>query len=301
MFQNVVKCLKAGAPEGRRHAVWAKGKMEDSLQQLHPSEQGIVSPLRITVAPNGARRNRDNHPQLPVNLAQIVDCAEKCWQAGAHEIHLHVRDDEGRHSLSADTYRRTMDAIGDRVPNMDIQVTTEAAGRYDVAEQFALLQDLKPRAASIAIRESMREPDLVAPLYAFATEAQIKVQHILYDLDDLAQLRRQFDEAAIPAHMRDVLLVFGAYSPERLAQPEEVEPFVQALGDDFPNWTICAFGQHENAVAQEAIRLGGHIRIGFENNIQRPDGSLATDNAENIALALKSAQTLNRSILQRSQ
>lgn len=274
--------------------------MERSSEEELESALGSIPPLKITVAPNGARRNKADHPQLPINLREITDCAEACWNAGAHEIHLHVREDDGTHSLSSTRYQRTIDAITERVPDMSVQITTESAGRYEVSEQFQLLKSLRPAAASIAVRESLRDTALVARLYGFAEESQIKVQHILYDLDDLAQLRRQYDAGTIPDHMRDVLLVFGTYAPPRLAEVSEVEPFIKALGSEFPNWTVCAFGKHENAVAAEAMRLGGHIRIGFENNIQRPDGNMAVDNAENIARALKTAQSLNRTLQKRS-
>lgn len=260
---------------------------------------GALPPLRVTVAPNGARRGKDDHPQLPVTTSEIVTCARQCWQAGAHEIHLHVRDQNGAHSLSADRYRETIAALHAEVPDMAVQITTEAAGRYEVAEQFALLKDLKPNAASIAVRESLRAPDLVPHLYAFALEAGISVQHILYDRGDLDQLSRMIDQGMIPDTMRDVLLVFGAYSPPRLAQPEEVAPFVTAMQGAFPNWTVCAFGRNEPLVAKEAIRLGGHVRIGFENNIERPDGTLAKDNAENIARTVQTAQSLNRPLQHR--
>ncbi|WP_343565210.1 3-keto-5-aminohexanoate cleavage protein [Kiloniella sp. b19] len=269
----------------------------NSSSSLVPgSEQS--RPMRITVAPNGARRQREHHPELPVTLDEIVNCAERCYHAGADEIHLHVRDEKGQHSLCPERYRRTIAAISDRVPAMDIQITTEAAGLYSVEEQFALLRELRPGSASIAVRETLRQPELVKPLYDFAAKAGINVQHILYNPGDLEQLRLLIEREDIPGHMRDVLLVFGSYTPPVPAQAREVAPFVDALGGEFPNWTLCAFGQNENAVAAEAIRLGGNIRIGFENNIQSPDGSPAKDNAENIALAVTTARKLARPLLQ---
>ncbi len=273
--------------------------MEHSATQLGDSGGQNLRPMRITVAPNGARRNKQSHPQLPVTLNEIVSCAKACWQAGAHEIHLHVRDADGRHSLSSEIYETTIAALRVAVPDMAIQVTTESANQYDVAAQFDLLKTLKPDAASIAIRETMRRPEYAAPLYAFADHSKIKVQHILYSRQDLELLREQLKIGTIPQHMRDVLLVFGTYTPPRLAEPSEVTGFVAALGTEFPNWTVCAFGQHENAVAAEAIRLGGHIRIGFENNLHRPDGAMAQDNSENIARAVQTAASFHRPLMTR--
>ena len=63
-----------------------------------------ASPALIIVAPNGARRTRDDHPALPVTIEQTVETAVACRQAGAGAIHLHVRDEKGRHSLDPGLY-----------------------------------------------------------------------------------------------------------------------------------------------------------------------------------------------------
>ncbi len=260
-------------------------------------EGGHWPPLKVTVAPNGARRQPSDHPALPVTTDQIADCAASCQAAGADQIHLHVREDDGRHSLDAGRYRDAMAAIADTAPGLEVQITTEAAGLYDVPSQLSLLQDLRPGAASIAVREIMRRPDLAQQVYATCAEAGTQVQHILYNADDLAALRHLLDRGTVPDHMRAVLLVFGRYDPPQIGQPGQVGAAHDALSGDFPDWTICAFGPREHEVAEAAMRLGAHVRIGFENNLQRPDGSPARDNAENIARAVRAARSIGRRLL----
>ncbi len=260
----------------------------------HPS---IMSPLKITVAPNGARLGHENHPQLPVTTLEIAREARLCQKAGADEIHLHVRDDEGGHSLDPGRYREAMEAIHERAPGLSIQVSTEAAGLFDVATQFETLRALCPAAASISIREVMRSPEQAAEVYGFAGEAGIAVQHILYDSQDLRLLRAHLADGTIPGQMRDVLLVMGRYDPPCFARVDNVAGMVAALDEEFPNWTVCAFGPTEHAVACAAMEAGGHVRIGFENNLFRPDGRLAVDNAENIARAVQAARNLGRPML----
>ena len=94
-----------------------------------------------------------------------------------------------------------------------------------------------------------------------------------------------------------VLLVLGRYQPPTEGTPDDLAPFLAALGGDFPDWMVCTFGRQEHSVSEAAMRLGGHVRIGFENNIQRPDGSLAADNAENIARTVAAARALGRPLL----
>jgi len=256
-----------------------------------------AKPLKITVAPNGARRMPSDHPALPITTPRIAETAAACQRAGADEIHLHVRDDEGRHSLDPGRYREAMSAIAEVAPGMTIQITTEAAGLFDVPAQIATLEALRPAAASVSVREAMRAPDLAARLYASATEAGTRLQHILYSHDDARLLHRLIADGTIPAAQRDVLLVLGQYTPPRPGEPSELAPFLEVLGPDIPDWTVCAFGAQENAVAGEAIRRGGDVRIGFENNLARPDGTLAADNAENIARAARAARALGRPLL----
>ena len=99
----------------------------------------------IMVAPTGARRSKADHPALPVTLDETVATARACHTAGASAFHLHVRDDTGAHSLDVYRYRDALAALREAVPTMRVQVTTEAAGRFSVAEQYACLTRLEPR------------------------------------------------------------------------------------------------------------------------------------------------------------
>ena len=85
---------------------------------------------KLTVAPNGARRQRVDHPALPLTTADIEQTALACYQAGADEIHLHVREDCGGHSLDVARYHEAIRVITDVAPSMTIQITTESAGKF---------------------------------------------------------------------------------------------------------------------------------------------------------------------------
>ncbi len=237
---------------------------------------------RITVAPNGARRQKTDHPALPLTISEIAQTARACQIAGADAIHMHVRDRDRQHTLDAGLYREAIAETNAHAPSLAIQITTESGGLFGVAQQLDCLRTLRPAAASISVREIMRTPDLAALVYATAADFGTNVQHILYDTGDLITLRRLIDAGTVPQDMTDVLLVLGRYAPPRPARASELASFVAALNGDFHNWTACAFGPNEHAVMLEAAKLGGHIRVGFENNICRPDGTPARDNAESV-------------------
>ena len=92
------------------------------------------------VAPNGARRGKADHPALPITIDDIVATATACHSAGADALHLHVRDEQGAHSLDAGRYLETLAALSSALPDMPVQITTEAAGVFDVATQMKCLQ-----------------------------------------------------------------------------------------------------------------------------------------------------------------
>ena len=72
----------------------------------------------VTVAPNGGRKTKADHPALPLTADELARTAAECLERGASMIHLHVRDAEGRHSLDPEAYRATIaaDLPGGRGP-----------------------------------------------------------------------------------------------------------------------------------------------------------------------------------------
>jgi len=240
---------------------------------------------KLMVAPNGARKRKSDHPLLPLTIPEIAQTAEDCFRAGADSLHLHVRTDDGSHSLDPVLYKKAISAVSDKIPDMPIQITTESGGIFDVATQFHCIKSLTPAAASISIREMARDTSLAAHVYGFCAEAKTEVQHILYDASDIALLRSWYETSWIPADMTSVIYVLGQYHPVVPAIPENLNSFLAASEGLNLDWTICAFGQHELACAKAALQMGGNIRIGFENNIQLPDGSPAENNAQTVALA----------------
>ena len=80
----------------------------------------------IMIAPNGARRNKADHPQLPLTIEEIVSTANSCWQVGAGGIHVHVRDENNQHTLDSGLYREVINELKIQLPYMFTQITTES-------------------------------------------------------------------------------------------------------------------------------------------------------------------------------
>jgi 3-keto-5-aminohexanoate cleavage enzyme len=245
---------------------------------------------QIMVAPNGARRTKADHPALPVTVAETVAAAKACFEAGAGALHAHVRDAEQRHVLDAGLYRELIAEMTRQVPEMDVQITSEAVGRYSPTEQRALVEDVRPKAVSIALKEMMADGEEAEAkrFYHWAEAEGIAVQHILYSDEDEARLFQLLGKGVIPDAPLQLLFVLGRYAKDQNSAPEDLDPFLRVLaeeGDKAPpiDWSVCAFGVGETRCLEYAARHGGKARVGFENSLWNDDGSVARDNAERVA------------------
>jgi len=267
----------------------------DSLHTAAGHGRGIA----IAVAPNGGRRSKADHPALPLSSAELAGCAAECLEAGASMIHIHVRDDAGRHCLDVERYRAAIAAIRDRVSDrLIIQVTTEALGVFTPAQQIDLVRVLHPEACSIALREIVPDASHESAfdaLLVWMRRERIVPQIILYDRADLERLQDMFRRGLIPAEDIPVLFVLGRYTTNQQSSPADLQEFLQA-SSSFSHWSMCAFGQDEAACAVSAALLGGNVRLGFENNLRLPDGTVAANNAALINPVRESLRLLGRKI-----
>jgi uncharacterized protein (DUF849 family) len=259
----------------------------------------LADPLLITVAPNGARKGKADHLALPISPAEIAATAKACMEAGARMLHLHVRDEKGQHSLSPEHYRPAMDAVKDAVGDgLLIQITTEAVGIYSAPEQMEVVRSIKPEAASFAVRELVPEGGEAEAkdFFHWVVEEDIRPQFILYDVPDLQRFLELRDQGVIPVKRPHALFVLGRYAASGESDPADLRPFIEDWPMAFP-WSVCAFGKAERTVADLAIRLGGHVRVGFENNLLTPEGETLADNAEQVAAVAQIAAQHDRSLV----
>jgi len=260
--------------------------------------QGWSEPAIVSVAPNGARRTKADHPNLPMTSAEVAETAKAAMEAGASMIHFHTRDAEGRHLLDAAASREASAAIkrlcGDR---LILQATTEQAGRYQRDAQVAFARALKPEAITIAPREFVPDASTeveTAKLLDWLHRERVLIQYILYDVNDLDRLLDLRKRGIIPGERPSVLYVLGRYASDGQSRPRDVAPFL-ANGLDFV-WSMCAFGLREGACALTAIAMGGHARVGFENNFHLHDGSRAPDNAALVAQVAADSRRIGRAV-----
>jgi len=250
----------------------------------------------LAVAPNGGRKTKADHPALPLTADELARDAAECLERGASMIHLHVRDAEGRHCLDPEAYRATMaqicEAVGDRLV---VQITSESLGRYSPAEQRAAVLKTNPEAVSLALRELAPEASDERDFCVFLgklKQMRIHPQIILYAPSDAERLGAMAKQGLIPFDRLSVLYVLGRFALTRTALPRDLLPFIAPDMPRFHSWSVCAFGRRETACVTAAALLGGHARVGFENNLTLPNGERAASNAELVGAAARALEAV---------
>ncbi len=241
------------------------------------------------VAPNGARPLKKDHPEVPITIPEIVKTGKSCFESGAGAIHFHIRDKQGEHILDPGLCKEALSELNKIVPKMHLQITTEAVGRYSPNQMRKLAYDVTPPGISIGIREmiptrklSTHDIDFYQKLEASGT----KVQHICYEPEDVDLLSELLKESKLPKSGTWCMFVIGHYSG-RLSVPENISKFISKLkkNDIDADWAVCAFGKEETTCLETAIKLGGKIRVGFENSLLMPDGTIAPNNETKVKAA----------------
>ena len=243
---------------------------------------------RLMVAPNGVRPMKKDHPKVPITIDEIVETAKLSYDAGAEAIHFHIRDENGLHVLDFKKCSEAILKLNLKVPKMHLQVTTEAIKKYSPAEMREYAYNVSPPGISIAVREllptrTVTDEDI--KLYKYLFKNNTKVQHICHEPEDIDLLSEILEKADIEKNGTWCLFVIGHYTG-KISDPNKISLYLEKLEKNKLNadWAICAFDKEEFSCLKEAIKLGGKIRVGFENSLMLPNGEMAPDNETKIKI-----------------
>src|SRR5450631_1102689 len=157
----------------------------------------------ITVAPTGAETAKSDCPQLPTTLAELVETAVACQDAGASLIHIHIRDAEHRPSLDPVLLRECVQAVRERT-SLIIQLST-GGNVHDPLDKRLTVLDAEPDSCSLTCGTTNFGDDVflnpfpfMAQLYQQAQEREIVPEFELFDLGHVAALRRLIDGYGLP-------------------------------------------------------------------------------------------------------
>lgn len=254
--------------------------------------------LIITAALTGAEVTREQHPGLPISAEEIAQAAYECAQAGASIVHVHARNPDGSSTQDKAAYQAIISAIQARC-NVIVQVSTGGAVGMTAAERLAPVT-LKPEMATLSMGTVNFGGDVFmnhpSDMQEFAQAMQthgVKPELEIFDSGMLATANRWIDKGLLtgPQHFDFVLGIPGGMA----GQPEALMYLVSQLKRDC-TWTVAGIGAAQLQLGTLAIVLGGHVRVGFEDNLFYRKGELASSNAQLVARMARISAELNRPV-----
>lgn len=256
--------------------------------------------LIITAAICGAEVTKKHNPNVPYTVEEMVREALSAYNAGASIIHLHVRYDDGTPTQDKERFRKVIEAIKAKCPDVIIQPSTGGAVGMTAEERLQPVY-LKPEMASLDCGTMNFGGDEIFVntenmIIEFATkmnELGVKPELEVFDkgmIDAAIRLHKKGYIKA-PMHFNFVMGVNGGISAE-------MRDFV-FLKESIPpgsTFTATGIGRYEFPVATMAILAGGHVRVGFEDNVYLEKGVLAKSNGELVEKVVRIARELGREI-----
>ena len=246
---------------------------------------------KIMVAPNGARKTKKDHSNIPVTINELVLDAEDCYNQGAKAIHFHVRDNNQNHVLDAGLYNEALQELSKKLPKMHFQITTESVQKYDPKEMRKVTISVMPPGVSIGIIEMIPDGIItkeVIKFYRMLEENDVRVQHICYKPEQVVLLSELLEKSNISKVNVWCMFTIGHYTGIK-SDPNLIQLFLDTAASQKinPDWAVCAFDNEEHACLKKAVSLGGKVRVGFENSMVLPNGGIAKNNSEKVKIASK--------------
>lgn len=235
--------------------------------------------LMITVALVGAEVRKEDTPYLPITPDEIAQQAQEVYEAGASMVHIHVRDQEGKATQDRELYRETIQKIRERCPII-VQVSTGGAVGMTDDERLQPVS-LKPEMASLTTGTvNFGEGVLMnsaAQLRRFALELQehgVRPEFEIFDTGMIENAYKLVRDGFVQGHLHyDFVMGVPGAMP---ATPEQLL-FLREKIPSEATWSVAGIGRAQLPMATMAILLGGHVRVGLEDNIYYSKGVLATN------------------------
>ncbi|HKB77366.1 MAG TPA: 3-keto-5-aminohexanoate cleavage protein [Myxococcales bacterium] len=262
-----------------------------------------ATPAILTAAICGAETTRQQTPYLPITADELAAEAERCAQAGASVIHLHVRNDDGSPTQDRALFEKAIRAIRGRC-GVIVQTTTGGAVGMSAEERAQpLLCD--PEMATLNAGSLNFGDDVFLNPFPMVREfaRRMRERAIVpelecYDAGHVESCLALAKEGVIdlPAHFDFVLGVRGG-----LGASEENLRFLLGKLPQGCSFSVAGIGRHQLPMAELSLRLGGHARCGLEDNVYSSKGVLAKGSYELVARLAQMAREAGRSVASPAQ
>ena len=278
-----------------------------------------LEPVFLSCAITGGMSVPGQSAAIPVTPEEIVDSAVEASGAGAAIVHIHVREPEtGKPVADLGLFKEVLAGIGERCDAI-VQPTSGGGVGMTIEERARVVTECRPEMATfncgsfnfgifqvshraemqpweIEYLESTR--DYVFRLSELFREAGTKPEYEVYDVGHLYNLHHLAERGLVdlPFHVQFVLGVLGANAAtlEQLLHMRRTA--VSLFGEGRFTWSAAGVGYPgQFHLAAAALMLGGHMRVGLEDNLRVTATERARSNAELVDKAVRLAPLLDRS------
>jgi len=277
----------------------------------------VEDPVVITCAISGVLANRAQCPAIPYTPEEYAAEARRIVDEGGTMIHIHARKPDGSPSFEVEDYKAISEAIRAEVGNAAIVNFSTGAVGVSVEKRVAYLRDCRPEVAALNMgsmnyaKYSRSRRDFVfkmvfanpfeeiVELLRAMNELGIKPEHECFDIGHVGSLEPLIDMGVLkpPLHVDCIMGVVGGIPPgaRNLAAMVANIPGVDApAGQPRSHWAVIGISRRQWELVAAALTLGGSIRVGLEDNLYLPDGTMARSNGELIAKARQMTEDVGR-------
>ncbi|KXZ40157.1 3-keto-5-aminohexanoate cleavage enzyme [Alkalithermobacter thermoalcaliphilus JW-YL-7 = DSM 7308] len=256
--------------------------------------------LIITAAICGAEVTKKHNINVPYTVEEIAKEAQLAYEAGASIIHLHVRNDDGTPTQDINRFKQCIDAIKERCKDVIIQPSTGGAVGMSNEERLQPIY-LKPEMATLDCGTCnfggddifVNTENTIKEFGQKMLKLGIKPELEVFDKGMIDMAIRLHNKGYIkaPMHYNFVLGVNGGIS----ATARDLVFMAESIpkGSTF---TVTGIGKNQFPMAALSIVMGGHVRVGFEDNVYISKGVLAKSNGELVDKVVKISRELGREI-----
>jgi uncharacterized protein (DUF849 family) len=272
----------------------------------------------VTCALTGGFETVGRNPAVPVTPAQIARSAVEAARAGAAAVHVHVRDPRtGKPSMALELYQETVERIRAEDRAVIINLTSGPGGRFIPSPDEPLkpapgttlttpdvrmrhIEQLRPELCSLDVGSMnfgphvfINTPDHLAEMATRAKAAGVKPEIEVFDMGHIELGKKLIADGLIhapPLFQLCLGISFGAP-----ATPETM----LAMRNNLPQgaiWSAFGIGRMQFPMIAQSVLLGGHVRVGLEDNLYLEAGKLAPSNAALVEKAVKIIELLGASV-----
>lgn len=276
--------------------------------------EDLSNRLVISAALAGAMTSKQQNPAVPYSPEEFGNEAKKCSDAGVSIVHIHARNERGYPTWNLNTIEAVIENIHEKAPNILINLSSAIGGGATQDQRIAPVQNYKPPLASLntnsmnfsfgnfktgkvvtGAENIFENPFTMIQIFAEEMKkARTKPELEVYDFGGLYNilfLNKQEGLFEQPLHFQ---FVFGALGGVPFSY-QNLAGFLNLMPSGC-SWSVCGVAKDQFRAGLCAAAMGGHIRVGLEDNIKMPDGHLAKGSWEQAEWAVKVAKLAGREV-----